>query len=491
MTDSDWYRREMLGTVVAVGPLHVTGSAGERITYRYNTGVDAQTDTAIAAENSLDGDSGWEPAHLSEGIEAYTTKTSVDAGEPQDLCVSADAPYDIDVYRLGWYDGDGARQMDGFPGDTPRIQPTATYSGPHDMVRCDWEVTDTIETGEDWMSGLYYAWVKETDGNRAYGHPFVVTNPEPSADIAVQLPMATQQAYNGWPGTEPGDGGKSLYGFNSDGMRGFAVSHDRPYLEPFNHHLNYATHAIRWLESEGYDVEYLDDLDVHRDPDRLQAYEAAVSAGHDEYWSINQHDAFTAARDSGVDLAFLGANICYWRIHYADDGRSYICAKDEEQDLFRNIGRHEAELLGIASYGYQADGNYPDMHVDPDGLDHPYMAETGFTTENHLPGIVGHEWAWIHPESPDNLTRFFHYEEGSQMDVKTDADADTVTYKADSGAQVFHCGTTSWPWRLDPDASWDTTPPYTDAQQHNPAVAESHEGLQQLQRNVFEDMLGD
>lgn len=490
MTEDGLGRRDLLKAVGSIPVAVPDINEGQDADYEDLLESENYEGSEIAAENMLEGDTGWEPDKLQDGIEAYTTTTSVEPGDELELCVSASNPYNVEIYRMGWYDGDGGRRLESFSGAAPRKRPEKTYSGPHDMVRCDWDVTDTVNIPDDWVSGLYYSWVKEETGDAAYGHPFVVKNSESSADIAVQLPLATQQAYNGWPGPEKG--GKSLYGFASDGPRGSAVSHDRPYLNPFDHHLNYATHFIRWLESEGYDVEYLDDLDVHQEPERLKEHEAVVSAGHDEYWSLNQHDAFWDARDAGVDLAFIGANISYWRVFYEDDGRYFICGKDEEDDLFRNIGRHEARLMGQASFGYQKDGNYTDMKIDPEGLDHPYMEDTGFETGDRLTGIVGHEWAWIHPESPDELTRFFHYEEGSQMeDVVTDNDADTVTFEADSGATVFHCGTTSWPWRLDPDAGWDQEHPFDDARRHNPEVADPHSGLQQLQRNVFDDFLNE
>ena len=41
-----------------------------------------------------------------------------------------------------------------------------------------------------------------------------------------------------------------------------------------------------------------------------------IVAGHDEYWTSRMRDAFEAARDAGVNLAFFGANIGYWQMRY-------------------------------------------------------------------------------------------------------------------------------------------------------------------------------
>ncbi|MCU4975615.1 hypothetical protein OB955_23290 [Halobacteria archaeon AArc-m2/3/4] len=473
----------VVGSIATLDRLSVRGSGGS--SQRENEDAD---ENAIAAENARSGDGGWEPATLVDGdLEGYTTATSVQTGETLELCVSAGGSYRTEIYRIGWYDGDGGRLVANTAGSEPRQQPIVTAEGAYDMVECDWDVTDRLEVGEDWTSGLYYAWLVRTDGDGSYAHPFVVRSSRPSADVVVQLPLATQQAYNGWPGADRG--GKSLYGFSSDGWRADAVSHDRPYEAPFDHHLTYAVHLVRWLEREGYSIEYLCDSDVHRNPERVREYAVAVSAGHDEYWSLAQYDAFLSAREDGTNLAVLGANVCYWRVHYEDDGRTIYCPKIEAEDLFRNIGRHEARLLGLASFGYQPDGRYPSLTVDASGLEHDYLADTGFEPGDRVDGVVGHEWAWIHDESPDDLHRFFHYEAGSQFEVQRDRDCDTVAFTADSGATVFHCGTLAWPWRLDPDPTWDTTYPFAEARRHDPTVSEPDERLQRFQANVFRDLL--
>ena len=43
-------------------------------------------------------------------------------------------------------------------------------------------------------------------------------------------------------------------------------------------------------------------------------HRAVLSLGHDEYYSTTIYDALELARDHGVNLAFLGANVVYRRI---------------------------------------------------------------------------------------------------------------------------------------------------------------------------------
>lgn len=72
--------------------------------------------TTVAAENQRTGSPGWEitrPA-LHQEIEGYASRTSVNGGEPIDLFVSTrESRYSIDVFRMGWYAGAGARQVAG------------------------------------------------------------------------------------------------------------------------------------------------------------------------------------------------------------------------------------------------------------------------------------------------------------------------------------------------------------------------------------------
>src|SRR5207247_5939575 len=68
---------------------------------------------------------------------------------------------------------------------------------------------------------------------------------------------------------------------------------------------------VRWMEKSGYDVTYSTDIDTHTDGGRLLNYRGFLSVGHYEYWSKPMYDAVIAARDAGVNLAFLGANAIY------------------------------------------------------------------------------------------------------------------------------------------------------------------------------------
>ena len=75
---------------------------------------------------------------------------------------------------------------------------------------------------------------------------------------------------------------------------------------------------MRVAEHAGIPLGYATDVDLHADPHLLDGARAVLTLGHDEYWSTAMREAATAARDRGVNLAFLGGNEVYRHIRFAD-----------------------------------------------------------------------------------------------------------------------------------------------------------------------------
>ena len=84
----------------------------------------------IACENTKPGSppSEWQPDSQDETIVGFATKYSVSAGETQTFKVKTNAPYTVDVYRLGYYGGErrsGRLRRSAPPhGTNPRASPT-------------------------------------------------------------------------------------------------------------------------------------------------------------------------------------------------------------------------------------------------------------------------------------------------------------------------------------------------------------------------------
>src|SRR5262249_26788960 len=103
----------------------------------------------IAAENQKPGTADWEIATpaLDSAIAGYASRTSVDGGEPIDLFVSTPAKrFAVDVFRMGWYGGLGARRVagpiarDGIAQDAPASDPATG------LIECRWRDPIRLDT---------------------------------------------------------------------------------------------------------------------------------------------------------------------------------------------------------------------------------------------------------------------------------------------------------------------------------------------------------
>ncbi len=446
----------------------------------------------IAAENALPGSPSWSGAHPTTAIEGYAGATSVAPGEMLELHVAALQPmrYRIDVYRLGWYRGLGGRRVACLPAcERDRAapgEPTRPVPDPATgLARAGWPVTDSIAVSPAWVSGYYEARLVVTSGAAAGGsYPiyFVVRESLLRASaILVQVPVNTWQAYNSWAG-------KSLYNFSSDGeVAANRVSFDRPYAvdRPGNQAtpLEWEIQVARSLEREGYDVSYQTDVDTDRDPGSLLRHRLVLTAGHGEYWTKGERDAFDAARDEGTNLAFMGSNTGYWQVRYEDDRHTivgYKSAADPNPEpalkamLFRGLvpPRYECTLLGVMHIGGLGQADYT---VTTAGAADPWLQGTGLAAGTTLPNLVGREYDRVPgPYIPTacqipGLTVLFHHD-------APPGQADAVRYTAASGARVFASGSLQFGWGLDDFGNGD----------HGAAHADPR--LQQFMRNALADL---
>jgi hypothetical protein len=425
----------------------------------------------VAAENQLAGTSRWDITPPDQpAIEGYASEPSAAPGHAFHLHVRAGRPgdrYRVNVYRLGWYGGDGGRLVTCLPGcdaDEPFVpQPAPPQPDPETgSVRAGWSETDVVRVGADWVSGYYLVQLRVTAGpdTGAVGRvPLIVrAAPGDRAAILVQVPVNTWQAYNPW-------GGKSLYTFNStDEVAAVKVSLDRPYSEnvqvkvPFGLELQ----AVRFLEREGADVSYVTDVDVDRTPELLLNHRLAMSVGHDEYWSKAMRDAFDSALERSTNIAALGANAAYWQVRYEDSHRTLVSYRSAGADpvkdttlrttQFRALepGRPECRLFGVMyQYNAQRWAGAPPTAYDlaaPPG--DPWLLGTGLTRSDNVPSTVGYEWDSLIPGCfPGRVTRLLRALPTGSDGVPHAADA--VRAVARSGARVFASGSLEFAWALD------------------------------------------
>ena len=92
-----------------------TASDGQTPSNAATVSITVGTPTAneIVIENQKPGNpqSEWDVTNYDTRIEGYAAQFSVNKGEDVQFKVESDAAYQIDIYRLGYYGGDGARKV--------------------------------------------------------------------------------------------------------------------------------------------------------------------------------------------------------------------------------------------------------------------------------------------------------------------------------------------------------------------------------------------
>ncbi|MCX5613359.1 hypothetical protein OHB39_38490 [Streptomyces sp. NBC_00047] len=218
-----------------------------------------------------------------------------------------------------------------------------------------WAPSFTLTVPETWSSGFYVAQLADSSGSRAFV-PFVI---QPAvgqrAPIALLANLSTWCAYNGW-------GGYSRYGVpHSDAWTfsylrprqgGFDPTHiDSDYHYNSKHLLRGELWAWSWLRDAGFDVDVHTDVDLHAGINELFDYPVVILANHPEYLSLQAMDTLTAYLDGGGSLLYLGGNGLYDAVDISSDFRTLTThgtAGTGRNNLFRQLGRPESALLGVA-----------------------------------------------------------------------------------------------------------------------------------------------
>ena len=189
---------------------------------------------AIVGENQKPGSprSEWEvPRSDRPGIAGFATRMSVRPGETVRFKVDAgDAPFGIDVYRMGYYGGDGARRVASIEPSRTGPQPRCAFSPAVGKVDCSgWLESASWQVPDDAVSGVYLARLVRADDGRSNLVPFVVREREPRSALIFQTSDITWQAYNYWADSPRRR--HNLYRGPNGGPRTKAVeaSYDRPF----------------------------------------------------------------------------------------------------------------------------------------------------------------------------------------------------------------------------------------------------------------------
>jgi hypothetical protein len=442
---------------------------------------------AIEAENCLAGtpSSQWYVDGAgSPNIQGFATDISVNAGQIIFFKISTNAAsYRIDIYRLGYYQGNDGRFVASISPSAPlpQIQPPCLTDSSTGLTDCgNWAISASWTVPSTAMSGIYFAELLRLDTGEASPIIFVVRNDSSHSNILVQTSDTTWQAYNDY-------GGNSLYSGNPVG-RAYKVSYNRP-VNTLKDFFSNEFNMIRWLEANGYDVSYSAGVDTERNGALITQHRIFMSVGHDEYWSGGQRANVEAARDAGANLAFFSGNEIFWKTRWEPsiDGsntpyRTLVCYKETLANavidpadpptwtgLWRDPrfsppadgGRPENALSGTI-FAVDAPRNDAITVPQDDGRmrfwRNTSMATLGPGQVATLPtGVLGYEWD-IDADNglrPAGLIRlstttvpvptYLYYSPSSGYYFgNANATHHLTLYRAPSGALVFGAGTIHW-----------------------------------------------
>jgi N,N-dimethylformamidase beta subunit-like, C-terminal/Concanavalin A-like lectin/glucanases superfamily/PKD domain len=356
----------------------------------------------VVNENNCKGEgvSDWMFGEYDEGITGYATQTSFNVGQSVPLKIARDTPtpggtkVNIAVFRMGYYEGEGGRLV--YSASNVTVNNNFKCNAPNaltgELSCANWSVTHTIPSSSVATTGVYVAKLTTTGTNPIDNQVVFVMrddNATVKSKILFVLPTADYQAYNTW-------GGKSLYFDRLGGAetvsgtgRAVKVSFDRPLFESNddrNRLFGPDLETLYWLEKQGYDVSYTDDVSVHQDGAQLRQHKIVVIPGHSEYWSGEEFHAFEAARDAGTSIASFSANTAYWKVRYENGGRTLVCYKTVQGDGSGGSGAVTPNdpgpdgIVGTADDALGLDG----IAGTPD--DHPENSTTTFRDNGAPPG---------------------------------------------------------------------------------------------------------
>ena len=446
----------------------------------------------IVIENRYPGSNLWQlPAigfqvadDINLQIKGYAANSSTNPGGSVDLRVTVTPAQDfqVDVLRLGYYQGHGARLLQHL-GPIHGIQQQPCTTDPVTrMISCDWKNSLRLHIAQDWISGVYVA-VLSSAGQYQSLVPFWVVDDKRHSDLLFLSSLNTYQAYNNFPYDPPPSDpqglpqtGHSLYDFNSAGsVPSVKVSFDRPFNSQYGGPgdggvFDFEPELIAFLEKNGYDVAYAPDPVFDSHPSILLHHKAVVVGGHSEYWTMASYNGAIAARSKGTGLAFISANEIYWQVRYEKNQngiarRVMVGYKDYEPDpipnpklrtiRWRDLGRPEQKLIGVQ---FPTDGNqnFGGQPYLPENTDLWVYDNSGFI--NGVPvnvEAVGYEI--------DNYDPSVGLPEGTGYTTLADSpfvNFNNVTYTHNSsiyrgtgGNWVWATGSMDWSWTLSPGGS--------------------------------------
>lgn len=442
--------------------------------------------SAIIAENRKPGTSAWKlsGAPASGFVDGFADTTYAAIGQKVTFYVSTTQPsFGVVAYRMGYYQGLGARDVwsrSGLPG---QAQPTCPLTAGVNMVSCDnWTASFTLTLTPAFTQGDYLFKLTAAGNQQSYV-PLTVWNPTSTAAYLVMARSLTEEGWNTYGGYSfyQGQGPCTLgqTGSYPPCNRARVVSFDRPYTtgDGASDFLGNEYPLVRLMEEHGLDVAYCTDITVDEHPTIVARHKALISLGHDETWTYAERQAAVTGLGHGVNLAFLGAAplVRHARLQPSPLGpdREEVDYRNSAEDPLNGTGHTDTvtgntfatpptsapvtRLVGAEYAGFM-DPGAPGAALVVSQATSWLFKGAGLQDGSSIPGVIKNDIDHVNPSAaPANLEVLAHspvpltetYTNQGTWNGYTYAD---TTYYTDptSGGGVFESGTVNWVNALDP-----------------------------------------
>ncbi|MEX1232369.1 MAG: N,N-dimethylformamidase beta subunit family domain-containing protein [Planctomycetaceae bacterium] len=420
---------------------------------------------------------------LTDQLLGYMWPKWVKYGDKAEFRMHSPEPYKVSLWRYGfqkefiknwgWYDDHG-----------PRATIQLTPDGDYTQTGIQW---NTVGYGLSWhkqyvtapdRGGLYYIHA-ETASGKFFSFPWLVSPPEPEADICVLMSTITWNAYNNFGGrsnyvNQAGLPSQPIVHARQDCSRythpdswpyqetGAPLSFDRPELGNFVPRDAQVTDQIEgriapcyapgewrllgWLDREQYAYDIYPDVDFHFDRIPLDRYKVVILNTHPEYWSPEMYFRMKEwVYEKGGKLMNMSGCGLLAEVEFIDD-HTMLCRREEVWELRKEP---PATLFGVEYTHSGFNSGAPFRVVNADhwayegtGLKNGDLFGFRNQIERVSRGASSLELDKITENSPKNLE---HLARGTN---NGDQGADAAMFSTPSGGMVFSCGALGWPLSL-------------------------------------------
>ncbi|MGP8009262.1 MAG: N,N-dimethylformamidase beta subunit family domain-containing protein [Acidimicrobiales bacterium] len=399
-------------------------------------GPDGVVSSAIVAENRLTGTSAWRiGANVSStAVQGFANFTAAAQGQDVKFYVTTQAPsFRAVAFRMGWYQGLGARQVWASPVESGVSQPACSVAPTTNMVSCaNWSVSFVMPITSAFTPGDYL--IKLLVGPKGASYvPLTIWDPQSTATYVIMNRSFVEQGWNTY-------GGYSFYAglgpciLDSASYppcnRARVVSFDRPYDtgDGASDFLTNEYPLVRLCEREGLDVTYITDVTLDEHPNLLLHHKVLLSLDHDESWSYEERLAVERAVNHGVNIVYFGAAamVRHVRLQASPLGpdREEVDYRDAYEDPLNGVGNPmqvtgntwespPADWSPVAQIGEEYSG-----YLSP-GVTAPMVISnasswvfkgTSFHDGTSLPGVIASDFDHVIPSSatPSNIEILAH-----------------------------------------------------------------------------------